>query len=153
MDVVAEENGLLGAVAGAGGAIGRAVGHMFAAEKRLNDTVAGSPGAGQKFSVSRETVLEAAKLIQHQVDDLTYAHQEAVIGMRITLGGLDEVNQDVASAWNDRLLEHPDSYAERISAYIRSLTGLVGQLRAAAAQYGFTEDEIKSAFGAAGASR
>ncbi|RKT51609.1 hypothetical protein [Saccharothrix australiensis] len=153
MGVVAEENGLLGAVAGVGGAIGRAVGDMFAAEKHLTDTVTNSPGAGQKFSVSRDTVLQAAKVVEEQIWELKRAYGDALIGLRIKVDGLDEVNRDIAIAWNDRLVDSPESYAERVNAYVNSLNGLVSQLRAAAEQYGFTESEIEAAFGAAGAAR
>ncbi|GAA1349791.1 hypothetical protein [Saccharothrix algeriensis] len=152
MGVVAEENGLLGAVAGVGGAIGRAVGDMFAAEKRLQETTASGPGTGRKFAVTKETVLQAAKIIQDQADDLRRSYGDALTGMRIALDGLDEVNQDIAAAWNERLLDHPDSYAERVVAYVDSLTGLASQLRAAAHQYGFTDGEIEAALGAVGAS-
>ncbi|MEJ2854763.1 MULTISPECIES: hypothetical protein [unclassified Saccharothrix] len=152
MDVV-EENGLLGAVAGVGGAIGRAVGDMFAAEKHLNDTLANSPGPGAKFEVKKDTVLQAAKVIQAQMESLDTSYGRAIRSLRIDVGGLDEVNADIAEAWNDRLIDHPESYGVRIEQYVQSLTELVEKLRGAATQYGFTEEEINSALGAAGAPR
>lgn len=148
-----EENGLLGAVAGVGGAIGRAVGDMFAAEKHLNDTLAGSPGPGAKFQVNKDTVLQAAKVIQEQLVDLRRSYGRAVRNLRIETDGMDEINADIADAWNDRLVQHPESYAMRIDEYIRSLDGLVEQLRGAAKQYGLTEDEINTALGSVGATR
>ncbi|XVV03638.1 hypothetical protein ACQPW3_41065 [Actinosynnema sp. CA-248983] len=153
MDVVVEENGLLGAVAGVGGAIGRAVGDMFAAEKHLNDTLANSPGPGAKFEVSKDTVLKAGKVIQEQSYELTLAYVNALRGLRIETSGLDEVNADIAEAWNDRLVLHSESYAARVDGYIKSLNQLAEQLRAVAVQYGYTEDEINSAMGAVGAAR
>ncbi|WP_309109811.1 hypothetical protein [Saccharothrix sp.] len=153
MDVVVEENGLLGAVAGVGGAIGRAVGDMFAAEKHLNDTLAGAPAGGTHFAVDKDDVLNMGKVIQDQVTILQLAYAKALSGMRINLNGMDEVNADIAEAWNDRLLQHPESYAARVDQYIASLSGLAEQLRKVAEQYGFTEEEINAAMGAVGASR
>lgn len=153
MDVVVEENGLLGAVAGVGGAIGRAVGDMFAAEKHLNDTLANSPGPGAKFQVNKDTVLQAAKVIQTQMETLDSAYNGAARQLRIVVDGLDEINADVADAWNDRLIDHDESYGRRIEDYLLSLSKLVEQLRGAATQYGFTEEEINTALGAAGAPR
>ncbi|MBB5954524.1 uncharacterized protein YukE [Saccharothrix tamanrassetensis] len=147
MGVVAEENGLLGAVAGVGGAIGRAVGDMFAAEKRLNDTVANSPGAGQKFNVTKDTVLQAGHIIDAQLDSLRKAYRHASDDLRVQLADADDVNSDIAAAWNDRLVEGEGSYAQRIAEYMDSLHGLITQLRAAAVQYGHTEEEIQAAMG------
>jgi hypothetical protein len=64
----------------------------------------------------------------------------------------DEVNADIAAAWNSRLVESPDSYAGRIDEYILSLNGLVQQLRGVALQYEYTEDEVNAALRGAGAS-
>ncbi|MDU0291867.1 hypothetical protein [Saccharothrix longispora] len=150
---MAEENGLLGAVAGIGGAIGKAVGEVFAAEKRLSDTMASGPGSSQKFEVSKETVLQAGKIINDQIDVLRTSYRTAGRDLRVRLGGLDELNKDIAEAWNDRLVDHDDSYAMRVQMYIDSLSGLVEQLRATAKQYGHTEEEVVAAMGAAGASQ
>jgi hypothetical protein len=77
---------------------------------------------------------------------------DAVADLAVRLDGADEVNADIAAAWNSRLIDGQDSYAARIEQYIASLTGLVAQLRDAARQYQFTEDEVTAALGAAGAS-
>jgi len=149
MGVVAEENGLLGAVAGVGGAIGRAVGDMFAAEKRLQETTASGPGTGRKFAVTKETVLQAGKIITAQRDALVDSYSSAHRELRVELDAADAVNQDIANAWNSRLVDGEESYAGRVRQYIESLDNLVAQLRDAAAQYGFTEDDVKASFGAA----
>lgn len=146
---MAEDNGLLGAVAGVGGAIGRAVGEMFAAEKRLGATLARTPAAGQKFEVTKETVLQAGTVIDAQVDNLRRAYRHASRELRVQLDGADDVNSDIAAAWNDRLVDGDGSYAQRIKEYLESLEGLVSQLRAAAVQYGHTEEEVKAAMGSA----
>ncbi|WP_433266460.1 hypothetical protein ACQPZF_40905 [Actinosynnema sp. CS-041913] len=149
MGVVAEENGLLGAVAGVGGAIGRAVGDMFAAEKRLNATMASAPGAGQKFNVTKDTVLQAGKIITTQREALLDSYATAYRELRVELDDGDKVNQDIADAWNSRLVDGDESYAGRVQQYIESLDNLATQLRDVATQYGFTEDDVKASFGAA----
>ncbi|MEU4741297.1 hypothetical protein AB0G02_12655 [Actinosynnema sp. NPDC023658] len=147
-----QENGLLGAVAAAGGAVGRAVGEMFAAEKRLGDTIAAAPGSGQKFQVSKDTVLQAGKIISDQAESLAKSLRRSERNLQVDLpAGSDPVNQSIAEAWNSRLVGGEDTYAGRVKQYVDSLDELVVQLRAVATQYGFTEDEVTSAFGAAGA--
>lgn len=144
-----QETGLLGAVAAAGGAVGMAVGAMFAAEKQLNDALAAGPVSGQKFEVSRDTVLQAGKIIDDQADRLNKAWMRARRDLRVELGdGADPVNAGVAEAWNSRLADAEDSYGERVRQYVESLDSLVKQLRAVAEQYGFTEEEVTTAFGA-----
>lgn len=146
-----QESGLLGAVAAVGGTIGKAVGDMFAAEKQLGDRMAAGPASGQKFDVSKDNVLQAGKIISDQIDQLTRSYRSAYDNLRINQAGLDDVNSDIASAWNERLVDHDDSYANRVEQYIDSLGSLVDQLRAAAKQYGHTEEEVTAAMGAAGA--
>lgn len=148
-----QETGLLGAVAAAGGAVGKAVGDMFMAEKRLGDTMAGGPAGGQQFNVTKDTVLQAGRTIQGQIDALWTSYGAAVSDLRVSLGGLDTVNEDIAKAWNERLLDHDDSYSKRVEQYIESLVALVEQLRAAAKQYGHTDEDVTAAMGAAGASQ
>lgn len=149
---MAEENGLLGAVAAVGGAIGKAVGDVFAAEKRLGETMASGPGSGQKFEVTKETVLQAAKIISDQAEVLANKLNNSERELLVDLpAGSDPVNESIAMAWNSRLVGDEQTYAGRISQYIASLDDLVAQLKAAAVQYGFTEEEVTAAFGATSA--
>ncbi|GAA1269013.1 hypothetical protein [Saccharothrix xinjiangensis] len=148
---MAEESGLLGAVAGIGGVIGKAVGDAFAAEKRLNETMASGPGSGQKFEVTEETVLQAGKLIREQAQNLQLALEDALMNLSVRLNNPDELNEDIAGAWNSRLVDGQMSYAGQVEQYIVSLNGLVEQLRGTARQYQFTEDEVTAALGAVGA--
>ncbi|GGP80630.1 hypothetical protein [Saccharothrix coeruleofusca] len=149
---MAEENGLLGAVAAAGGAIGRAVGEVFAAEKRLAEATSAGPGGGQKFEVSRDTVLQAAKIIQDQAGILSKKLNRAGRHLHVELSpGVDDVNQEIAAAWNSRLIGGEHTYTGRIEQYITSLDNLCNQLREVAKQYGFTEEEITASLGAKGA--
>jgi hypothetical protein len=145
---VAEENGLLGAVAAAGGAIGRAIGEVFTAEKRLGQAMASGPGGGQRFEVSKDTVLQAGKIIAEQREALWTAFSDAQRDLHVELRNGDKVNQDIADAWNSRLVDGEDSYAGRVMQYLKTLDNLTTQLRDVATQYGFTEDEVKASFGA-----
>ena len=147
-----QESGLLGAVAAAGGAVGKAVGEMFAAEKRLGHTMAAAPVSGQRFEVSRETVLQAGKIINDQAVALASKLRRSERDLLVELpAGADPVNQSIAEAWNSRLVDGEDTYAGRVDQYIASLLDLTAQLRDVARQYGFTEDEVTAAFGATGA--
>jgi uncharacterized protein YukE len=136
-----------------GGTIGKAVGDMFAAEKRLGQTMAAGPGSGQKFEVSKETVLQAGAVINDQIEQLARSFRGAYRDLRINTGGLDSVNANIAAAWNERLIDHDDSYSSRVEQYIDSLMALVEQLRGAAKQYGHTDEDVEAAMGAAGASQ
>ncbi|TWP53051.1 hypothetical protein FKR81_08165 [Lentzea tibetensis] len=144
---MAEDNAaagaLLGAVAGVGGAVGAAVGSLFAAEGALGRMLAGA--SGQKFEVDKGTVLQAGKVISDQATVLQDALSHA--GQRLEVVVDDDVNKPIASAWNTRLVNGESSYAGRIQQYINSLDNLAGQLKEAAKQYGFTEDEVQAAFG------
>lgn len=145
---MAEENGLLGAVAAAGGAIGRAVGEVFAAEKRLSEAASAGPASGQKFAVSRDTVLQAGNIISTQLEELKSSYKRAMRSLQVDLVQGDPVNQDIAEAWNSRLVNGETSYAGRVDQYMQSLENLKNQLRDVAKQYGFTEEEVTSSFGA-----
>lgn len=139
---------LLGAVASAGGAVGRAVGDLFRAEGTLST----APDSGQKFAVTKDNVLQAGKIIHEQIGDLKSAYGDAADKLRVKLDRADDVNIEIADAWNDRLVSGGESYAARIRQYIKSLENLVEQLRAAAKQYGYTDDEASAALGAIRAS-
>ncbi|KAA2260097.1 hypothetical protein F0L68_20430 [Solihabitans fulvus] len=126
---------------------------------RVTDNVLGGVGAfaeltktpagpAQSFTVNHDNVLQAAKVIQDQADQLQDLYRNSVDVLGVNLpASADLVNKDIADAWNDRLLLADDSYGARVGQYITSLNKLTGQLRDAAKQYGFTEDEVTSALG------
>jgi hypothetical protein len=135
---------VLGAAAGlAGGAVAGAVA-TFKAASSIMDRISSGPST-QQFHVQKDTVLQAGKIINDQMILLSQALEDTLPKLRIvTMDG--KVTSDVVTAWNDRLLFHEDSYANRIRAYIKALESLSGQLKASAEQYGFTEEEIKTTF-------
>jgi hypothetical protein len=145
----ASEGGLLGAVAGVGGVVGRAVHDLFAAERAIGAIVGGTQASGQKFEVSKDNILQAGKLISDQVEALDTKYSHAIRTLRVELAdSADEVNKEIAQAWNSRLVDGADSYAGRVDQYIKSLNNLCAQLRESAMHYGFTEDEVTAALGA-----
>lgn len=136
---------VLSAAAGlAGGAVAGAV-NAFAAASAVMDKIS-SAQSTQKFHVEKDTVLQAGKVIHDQWMMLDKLYLEKVEKLRIKFVG-DKVTGDVVEAWNDRLVFHSDSYANRIKAYVDSLKSLSDQLKASAEQYGYTDEEIQTTFG------
>lgn len=109
-------------------------------------------GGTQSFTVNHDNVLKAGRLIHDQAIHLERLYSDALATLRVTLPtGVDGLNQDIADAWNDRLVDNDESYGQRVWQYIVSLKNLGGQLQEAARQYGYTEDEVHAAFGSTGA--
>ncbi|HUQ59235.1 hypothetical protein [Lentzea sp.] len=135
---------VLGAAAGlAGGAVAGAIG-AFKAASAVMDRLSAGPST-QQFHVDKDTVLQAGRIVEQQFDQLEAAYKRNVPKLRIPATG-DKVTEDVVNAWNDRLVFHEDSYANRISLYMEKLRNLSDQLKSSAEQYGFTEDEITAVF-------
>lgn len=135
---------VLGAAAGlAGGAIAGAVA-TFKAASSIMDRISSGPSS-QQFHVDKSTVMTAGKAVHDQWLILDQAYEDIVPKLRIMAKG-DKVTADVIDAWNDRLVFHDDSYANRIKLYKDALKSLSDQLKASAQQYGFTDDEIKTTF-------
>ncbi|KJK42081.1 hypothetical protein UK23_38830 [Lentzea aerocolonigenes] len=135
---------VLGAAAGlAGGAVAGAVA-SFKAASSIMDRISSGP-SNQQFHVEKDTVLQAGKVIHDQWLFLQEKYSEVLPKLRIvTMDG--KVTSDVVTAWNDRLLFHDDSYANRILAYLKALESLSDQLKTSAQQYGFTDEEIMTSF-------
>lgn len=127
------------------GVLGGAASAMVAANSVMDRISAGLGGGTQKFHVEKDTVLQAGKVVHEQWIHLTEQYEAIVPKLRITTKD-GEVTSDVVEAWNDRLLFHEDSYANRILAYIKVLEKLSDQLKASAVQYGLSEDAIKASF-------
>jgi hypothetical protein len=139
---------VLGAAAGlAGGAIAGAVA-TFKAASSIMDRISSGPST-QKFEVNKDNVLKAGKLIQDQAQALADALERHLPDLRIPVDAhaADMVSKDIVEAWNDRLVDNPDSYAERVLAYIKNLNNLGQQLRTSAEQYHLSDEEITATFG------
>jgi uncharacterized protein YukE len=99
------------------------------------------------FTVNKDNVLAAAKVIQTQADALQEKLNDANRDLRIDPPGADDVSTRIAPAWNDILVERDDSYANRIRQYIDGLHNLAQQCADSARTYGYTDDAVAAAFG------
>lgn len=102
------------------------------------------------FTVNRDNVLAAARIIENQADALQDLWVDCVHGFRIDPPGRDDVSIAMAAAWNDRLIGDDDSYKNRVKDYVFGLRKLAVQLGDTAKAYGYSEDEISAAFGKQG---
>lgn len=103
------------------------------------------------FTVNHENVLAAARIIYSQAEALHDNLREFGYRLRIAPPGKDDVSVLMTKAWNDLLVENDDSYHQRVTDYVTGLRRLATQLGDAATAYGYSEDEIQAAFGAASA--
>lgn len=124
------------------GEISQGVSQAFTQLEKVSRAVTGGT-----FTVNRDNVLAAAKIIQAQADDLQANWMDSIKGLRITPPGDDEVSVRTAKAWNDLLVFNDDSYQNRVRDYIDALQRLAVQLGDSARSYGYSEDDIQAAFG------
>jgi hypothetical protein len=106
--------------------------------------------SGGQITVNHDTVLQVGKVIQDQWQQLNDITRPKLNGLRVASIGDDKVSAAATTAWNAVLSTNNDSYQKRIEQYIDGLKALADNLRAAAQQYGYTEEQITDAFGAAG---
>jgi hypothetical protein len=99
------------------------------------------------FTVNRDNVLAAAKIVEAEADALQEKVRSIRKDLRVEPPGDDDVSIRMASAWNDILVDNDDSYRNRIMEYIAGLRRLSVQLGDSARSYGYSEDEISAAFG------
>jgi hypothetical protein len=99
------------------------------------------------FTVSRDNVLAAGRIIESQADALQRLWVDRGRALIIDPPGDDDVSTRMSKAWNDRLYNDDDSYHQRISDYILGLRKLAVQLGDTAKAYGYSEEEISAAFG------
>lgn len=124
------------------GEISQGVSQAFTQLEKVSRAVTGGT-----FTVNRDNVLAAARIITTQADELDEAWVTAAGGLRIVPPGGDEVSVRMTSAWNDLLVGNEDSYKNRVNDYITSLRNLAIQLGDTARSYGYSEDDIQTAFG------
>jgi hypothetical protein len=123
------------------GDIGRGINDAFKQVQQATQSI--SSGT---FTVNRDNVLAAARIIDSQADSLRRLWQDASKGMQVDPPGDDDVSTRIAPAWNDLLVFNEDSYENRVKEYIAGLKRLAVQLGDTAKAYGYSEDEISAAF-------
>jgi hypothetical protein len=99
------------------------------------------------FTVTKDNVLAAGRIIESQADALYDIWKDNVRSLRIEPPGEDDVSVRMAQAWNDRLVGDDDCYKDRVKDYVVGLKKLAVQLGDAAKTYGYTEEQIATAFG------
>jgi hypothetical protein len=104
--------------------------------------------SGGQITVDHDTVLQVGKIIHDQWQHLNDVTIPKVTLIQVGVLGEDLVSQAATAEWSKILYSNDDSYAKRIHQYIDGLGKLADNLKAAAYQYGFTEEEITAAFGA-----
>ena len=124
------------------GDIGRGINDAF---KQVQEATQGITSG--TFTVTRDNVLAAGRIIESQANALLKMSADCVRGLRIEAPGTDDVSVRMAKAWNDLLIKDEDSYKNRVMDYIGGLKKLAVQLGDTAKAYGYTEDEIEAAFG------
>jgi hypothetical protein len=128
------------------GEVGRGLTQAFA---QLDQYNAGLTSGN--FTVTKDNVLAAAKIITTQADALEGMLRDSRESLRIVPPGDDDVSTRIAPAWNDLLVHNSDSYVIRIREYIDGLRNLANQCAESARAYGHTDEEIATVFGGQGA--
>jgi hypothetical protein len=103
--------------------------------------------SGGQLTVNHDTVLQVGKIIHDQWRQLNEITLPKVMNLQVGVLGQDLVSQAATDEWVKIIAGNDDSYTRRITQYIDGLGKLADQLKTAAQQYGFTEEQIKDAFG------
>jgi hypothetical protein len=106
-----------------------------------------TPGGGTpRLVFNRDNVLQIGALIQRKAEELQERVEYHARRM-ITEPALgDPASADGARVLNEKLVFATDSYANRARQYVRNLFDAVEQCRAAARDYGYTDEQIEAAF-------
>jgi uncharacterized protein YukE len=112
----------------------------------LNTAVPEVPGVAD-IQVDPGNLLQVAKIINDQADELDDKLRQKLIELRIDAPSADVVSSTAVDAWNRLVATGQGSYAARVQAYVKNLRDLAAQLRAAAGQYRTGEEEKAAAFG------
>jgi len=100
----------------------------------------------QNITVSRDNVLQAAKIIQDALDNEGQQIRSNLPMLRVIAPGADQISVAAAAAWNARLTGDADSYSVRVEQYLQSLQTLVDNLVTSARQYGYSDQQIADSF-------
>jgi PE family len=105
----------------------------------------------QNITVSKDNVLQAARIIQDALDNEGQQIRSNLPMLHVIAPGADQISVAAAQAWNDRLSGNADSYSVRVEQYLQSLQVLVDNLVTSARQYGYSDQQISDAFRPSGA--
>lgn len=128
------------------GEIGRGINDAFTQVDAVTTTLKSGT-----FTITKDNVLAAAKIIQAQAEALADKLDIASGDLVVVPPGDDDVSIRIAPAWNDILVYNQDSYANRIREYIVGLRNLAKQCADSARAYGYTDEAVAAALGTHGA--
>ncbi|GAA0534608.1 hypothetical protein GCM10011581_08330 [Saccharopolyspora subtropica] len=103
-------------------------------------------GEGQKISVTKDTVLEARKIVLQAAEDAQAKLRNLRPSLAIQSPAKDQISDTAAAVWRAFLVGNPDSHFNRLNQYVTNVYNLGLQLEEAAKQYGFTDEEIEASF-------
>ncbi|HEX6356779.1 hypothetical protein [Actinophytocola sp.] len=121
------------------------MGSFNAAFEKLGEATRGITSG--TFTVSRDNVLAAARIIDSTAEMLFDATRHVRRDLEIRPPGNDQVSLSITDGWNAVLFNDDDSYRSRITDYVVGLRKLAVQLGDTARAYGISEGEIEAAFG------
>ncbi|HEX3781076.1 MAG TPA: hypothetical protein VHX38_15555 [Pseudonocardiaceae bacterium] len=104
------------------------------------------PQTAASITVNQANVLQAAKIINDVLNNEGRDIQQNLALLSVTAPAKDVVSVQAAQQWNARLVTDPDSYANRVNEYLRSLQTVADNLATTAQQYGYSDEEISDAF-------
>ncbi|RJQ77802.1 hypothetical protein D5S17_15445 [Pseudonocardiaceae bacterium YIM PH 21723] len=97
------------------------------------------------FGITPENVLKAAAAMKQHGEDLMSRVAGYRSQMRCSPAMGDPVSKDVAKALNWKLIEAPDSYANRAKHSAEQILDAANSLQQVAKTYGYTDDDIAAA--------
>lgn len=109
----------------------------------------GSPGAHPRvrgLSINHDNVLHACKIIQDVLDNEGAAIKKHLGDIKAIAPGNDPISKQIAQKWNTKLATGGGSYVHHMGNYLRSLHGLLHNLRETAKSYGYSDDDIAKTF-------
>ncbi|MBP2471784.1 hypothetical protein JOF53_000656 [Crossiella equi] len=109
-------------------------------------------GGGIGFKVNKDNVLKIAKTVQDQADWLKMEINVCERDMRTAPAREDPVSKDVAQVLNEKLIDNADSYVKRARDYALELENAVQQMKAAAKDYGYSDEQIAGVLNGEGGS-
>lgn len=101
-------------------------------------------GSGLTVNVDNVLAIGAAFHAEaERIDGLV----ETFAGQMVTAPALgDPASADYAAALSALLVHNPDSYVVRAREYVAELRGVAAECEASARTYGYTDEEIRTAF-------
>src|SRR5262245_40089678 len=93
--------------------IGQGVDAAFKALAKANSAITSGT-----FTVTKDNVLAAARIVESQADALQHLWKVNVKDLRIDPQGNDDVRVAMADSWKDRLISDDDSYKNRVKDYL-----------------------------------